>query len=1137
MSERMKNFKQFALCFLTSALALSGIASDTEYYSNRSDMLGFQDFKSTLPNKTLPTVKEQMQRYRMASYYIPLNLSAAEAAKQAKWYKEAGFNMVLAEQCRGLVYDLWPEMKPSNKMRPLNMVIRDTKTFFDAARAQGMKTMHHVTCTMIPAAMLKKNPQWAAINLNNGKTEINWYGTGNTCINNDEYWGLWFSRLERLLKESPADAVMIDEIQFFGPQLCGCVSCRTKFKADTGFELPPNGKLKGWNTRQPEAFRRWRAWRIEKILARQAECRKLLKSLNSEAVFSGYLCNILTGYTYYAFGTDILNLRHYVDSVGLESMPNGLRYPEYYPLVMLELKLLRSVAEHTGNAPWVLFYAQDNFSDIAASFCAFATGTRQWWWLLGKKEHVWRPLLQWEMEHENLITPNENAGNIALLFSSLCRNNNPFGSGEWEFGFSGLGNALTDTATPYRVVTEADFADAAALRKKADTVVAMNAAVWTKTALLELEKFVRDGGTLITSGNFSMADETYKKFADFAAAELLGFSYDGEIKSGAAMEVTQKNPVTGDFTGKIAYDKRIIKLKNIASDVKVLGSFIDKQGTSHPGILLREVGKGRIIYFAGAPERCTFFHFYNYNKIVPGQIWNDLRNPQWSALLSQIVRAYNDKVVFEAKNFPKGVIIEALKHKNGSSSGTMLTLVNFQSNRVKGGLQPQLRTYDFPSASLNRPDKNAPMVLDVYAPGTKKVYLFSVDFNDIVDWKFVKNGDRVKIEIPEIYRHLVVYCSSGSDEKFNLPGRKIVKELPAAKPLLKETLPALAAPRNPDAVTEFSDGKAFSGGVKRSNWALGEPIRIIYGSRSGGKTDINVTLKVEKTMVKPIIEIGAMCDDIINSRAPIKIEFNGKTIFSGKAPYPDYKWAVKEFSPGLEKLEPGTYTLRIVNTGNGPLNNVPWLGVAYCRLKPSGKTIHAKFDKAEGIPVRGKFAKVNGKYENGALRFGSDGTGIHIPAKMITGKEGAVALRFKITKPADDVKYSLALLHMRPSSLASLFLSVSGKKAPEFTTGFYDPGKKTGKIATVKTGLQFDKEYHYAALWKNGKFQIYLDGKILCEGDVPLKEVKFNDLFIGPFKDSWIHSFNKWSDSCLISELRVWNLVPEISEIFPEQNK
>ncbi len=1118
------------------ASALTFAADDSAYYSNRSTITGFQNFKSNLPNRTLPTVKEQLQSYRMASYSVPHRLSAAAAAKQAKWFKEAGFNMILAENCRMLVMDLLPASERTAKLRSLGDTIKDSKMIFDALKKEGIKTMHHVTCTQVPMKMLQKHPEWAAVYMTTGKTKMNWYGTGNTCINNDDFWKIWFACLTRLLKESPADAVMIDEIQFFGPDLCGCKFCREKFKKDTGLELPENGKFNAWIGKNPAAFRRWRNWRIEKVLDRQHECRKLLKSLNTEAVFSAYLCNILTVYTRHAFGCDISNLPQYADSIGLESMPAELRYPEYYPQVLLELKLLRGISEKKGNAPWVLFYAWDSFSDIVSSLTAFATGTRQWWYLLGKKEHVWRPLLQWEIEHEALVTPNENAGNIAVFFSSLNRGHNPLNSTEWELGFSGLCNALSDEQIPYRVVVDEDFKDGLALRNKADTVVAMNAAVWNKSTLAEMEKFVRDGGTFITSGNFSMADDNYNKFTDFAAAKLLGFNYDGEIKSGAAMEVPAKNPVTGDFTGKIDYDKRIIKLKNIASDVKVYGSFIDKEGKSYPGILVREVGKGRIIYFAGTPERSTFFYFYNTNKVVPGKVWKDFRNPPWSNLWAKIVKAYNNKVVFEAKNFPKGVVIEALKHKNGGTSGTMLTLLNFQSNRVKEGFQPQLRNYDFPSVYRNRPDKNAPMTLDIYAPGTKKVYLFSVDFDDVVDWKFTRDGDRVKVEVPELHRHLVVYCSNGSDKAFALPGRKIVKDLPAAKSLLIENLPALAAPRNPEAVTVFSDSDAFTGGAIRKEWVLNQPIRTIYGDRSG-KTEMSVTFKIDKTMIKPILEMGATCDDIRNSRAKIKIEFNGKTIFTGKAPYPDFLWAVKEFPLGVDKLEPGTYTVKITNTDKGPYGNVPWLGVAYCRIKPSGKTLDVNFNRDKDIPVRGKFAKVNGKIENGALRFGSDGTGIKMSADMITGEEGAVALRFKITKPAEDVKFSLPVIHLRPASLASLSVSVSGKASPVIVAGFYNPSSKKGKIFSVNKGLEFDKEYQIAAIWKDGKFQIYLDGKLLGEGDIPLAKVKFNDLFIGPFKDKYIHSFNKWSDSCLLSELKVWNLVPEMTEIFPEQNK
>ena len=101
----------------------------------------------------------------------------------------------------------------------------------------------------------------------------------------------------------------------------------------------------------------------------------------------------------------------------------------------------------------------------------------------------------------------------------------------------------------------------------------------------------------------------------------------------------------------------------------------------------------------------------------------------------------------------------------------------------------------------------------------------------------------------------MVYCSSGSDKAFAIKGRKIVKTLPAVKPLLREELPAIAAPRNPESVTIFSDNAAFSGGVPRTEWVLNQPIRTIYGDRSG-KTEMSVTFKIDKAMVRPILEMG-----------------------------------------------------------------------------------------------------------------------------------------------------------------------------------------------------------------------------------------------------------------------------------------
>ena len=101
-----------------------------------------------------------------------------------------------------------------------------------------LEFIHHLTCTMVDSAVFVKHPDWTAINIKTGKTDINGYGTANTCINNDDFWKTWFAALRRLLTEAPCDGIMIDEIQFFAQHLCGCEGCSTKFRADTGLEPP-----------------------------------------------------------------------------------------------------------------------------------------------------------------------------------------------------------------------------------------------------------------------------------------------------------------------------------------------------------------------------------------------------------------------------------------------------------------------------------------------------------------------------------------------------------------------------------------------------------------------------------------------------------------------------------------------------------------------------------------------------------------------------------------------------------------------------------------------------------------------------------------------------------------------------------
>ena len=95
--------------FLFFLCIVAILVANDKYYETRDSVIGFQDFRSNQPNQLLPTAKERLQAYRMGFYYVPKNLTAAVADKDAKWYKDAGFNMVLGDKYRMLIIDMVPE--------------------------------------------------------------------------------------------------------------------------------------------------------------------------------------------------------------------------------------------------------------------------------------------------------------------------------------------------------------------------------------------------------------------------------------------------------------------------------------------------------------------------------------------------------------------------------------------------------------------------------------------------------------------------------------------------------------------------------------------------------------------------------------------------------------------------------------------------------------------------------------------------------------------------------------------------------------------------------------------------------------------------------------------------------------------
>ncbi len=903
------------------------------YYQKRTEFIGYPPYTLRDNERSrLQSDRELRYAYRINSFAYS-DLTTAEAEKKAVEFRRQGFNLILSEGNRYLFNDdRAPKNSAAIKSPAYEDVIRNTKIMADACHRHGLKFFLHLTCTMIDKPLLDKHPDWACIDLATGKTIFNGYGTFNSCINNDDFMSEFYRRVERLIYETGADGIMQDEIQFFGPTLCGCRWCREKFKKETGYEIPDS--LGGWlyHIDNP-CYQAWLKWRREKVVENCLKIRNIIKKYGKDKTVITYLCNNTTSWAYYSAGFAINDFIKYVDSPGYECEPHDHFYLYYWPHIIYEMKYLRAVAEDIGTAPWTLFYDR-TFGDYTWNwFLAMSQGSRRWWYTGDPAaDKCWQPLIAWEEKHEKILMNVKSAANIGVLFSLDTRDRNPnAGRRVWIHGFSSTCNALTDGHVPYKVILEEDLKPGQ-LNTRINTLLLFNVGSMSDRAVEAVRCFVRDGGTLICSSETSLYNERGEKRADFALADVFGFSCAGECKDENSLLIPKQNDVTGDVTGKLKHEFPFWLLKNLQPDLRTLGTMLTSDGKEHPGILARNYGKGKVVYFAGHPEYKYLYHYYNENLVKPGEQWTDNRDPEYGRLLCRVAQYCNKGVPMIVGNLSKGIVAEAYRHDMGDLKGIQVHLANFLGGRLKEGIVPQLNDVTFPEVRPNLPDPSKPITISVRARDVKSVYLLSPDFDATVRLPVTRKGEYATVALPVLYRYFIIYFSQGSDRDIlRLAQGRVVTRIPPAKKLLVEEKEPLAGKYDPNGVTVFADSKDFSGGLD-FGWYKKEVCRLLYGSTSGVSVT-TATLTLDRKLDRPVLDVGGMDDNQPSSHAPIEIKVNGRTVYKGPNTFPDQEWAVQSFPINAEDLHEGQNSIQIANTGEGPRGNIPWFGVSFVRLR------------------------------------------------------------------------------------------------------------------------------------------------------------------------------------------------------------
>ena len=256
-----------------------------------------------------------------------------------------------------------------------------------------------------------------------------------------------------------------------------------------------------------------------------------------------------------------------------------------------------------------------------------AQGLRPWFTKFNAKpiDRRWLPVVEdlykWHHENERYLRNEEPLARVAMVYSQQTAT---FYGGEHarakvEDPALGYYQALVEGRIPFEMVHDR-LLDAARLNSFGVLILPNIAALSTEQCK-QIESFVQRGGSIVATHETSLYDEWGVRRSDFGLASLLGVSFDGGLEGPMRNSylTLEKDPATGQFHPLLSGLEDATRIINGVNRVRVhrtqadLGvpltvvpSYPDLPmeevfpravKTKEPGVYLRQVGRGRVVYF------------------------------------------------------------------------------------------------------------------------------------------------------------------------------------------------------------------------------------------------------------------------------------------------------------------------------------------------------------------------------------------------------------------------------------------------------------------------------------------------------------------------------------------------------------
>lgn len=690
---------------------------------------------------------------------IAISFEGEAAEKKAARYAELGVNLVFIDEYRYILVD--PE--------PFQTYLRDLKKVVDICHRHGLKVALHLTVTGVLSNHGAAHPEQAAYDIQaKGGAYFERYGTWNMCPNNPGFRRDFLARVEALMRLG-FDGLMPDETSWLPGKasLCGCEHCRKRFKTQSGFEVPDPADKAVWENWEAP---RWRAW-MDFHVRSQGDMLVAIREVAErfgDKVLTACQCNYLQAAR--NVGNCIEDMRRGITASFYECEPGNPWSWRYN---------LAEARAYTAYGPSFFLEYSGSLSQQYFSWAfALTCGLRVWTW----PELMRLPTFpfRWEKKWETLFTTPTPFADTAILYSAPAVKLLPAASvTATAQEYVGWAEALTEAHVPFETLAASRLAPEMLARFK---LLLLPAA--TCLSVSEAEKiaaFVKNGGTLILTGESSLYDETGARRRNFALAELLGVDWV-ETKVAARLTFNER-----DGGGKkLRYTGRQAVVKAEVGTAIVIaaedGSLI---------LSARDAGRGKALYLSIHPGSRYFMPKVSNpggdtwgHRLGIGGTWSDRRQSGFKQLMLSVVEPGGRPFTAKA---PTELILQPYRHAWRDYRGILVHCLNALGTRFEETVRiPPWVNYEF----LNYPDTGK-ITFSIETSEVRKAYYLSPDFVPVVRVPFTQAQGRCQVELPSVGRYGVLYLVQGKKDAVQdgLLGTPLVDGMPPVTPFPMEALP------------------------------------------------------------------------------------------------------------------------------------------------------------------------------------------------------------------------------------------------------------------------------------------------------------------------------------------------------------